>query len=320
MGWLTQRVLAISDHEVSFAHRGFPGADQPARAHLEHVASGFLMGYRLALETDEPRALGERLSGLPDELLGFAFEGAAMAVSILDTLKPWRRRRLPAYLSGPAAPHIYLALVGVGWAAARLPVRLEKVLARVDATLGWLVLDGYGFHQVFFHGDETVKRQTVPARVKGYGKRAFDQGIGRCLWFYEGAHPERLAARIESFPTARQSDLWSGLGLACCYAGGTPEADLLRLRDAAGRFLPEMAQGVAFAAAARHLGGNPTAATALACRVFWNLSSEEVAALANDAGLGVKATATAPAYEVWRQRIQDRFRARDTRVLAAGSR
>src|SRR6185295_14439151 len=104
-----------------------------------------------------------------------------------------------------------------------------------DPVLGWLALDGYGFHEAFFRTERSVRRQEVPRKVRGFGypRHAFDQGIGRCLWFVEGAHVGRIAATIGAFPEDRRPDLWSGVGLAATYAGGRGADDLLALRRAA---------------------------------------------------------------------------------------
>src|ERR1039457_1019400 len=84
--------------------------------------------------------------------------------------------------------------------------------------------------------------------VAGSPRRAFDQGLGRSLWFVEGADASRIAAAISSFPKARQPDLWSGVGLACAYAGGRDQAHLELLRETAGPYVAQVAQGAAFAA------------------------------------------------------------------------
>jgi hypothetical protein len=309
MGRLARAVFGISDLEVSFDRRGFRGADEPPRTHLERVGRAFVAGYMGALDDDRLGPLAARLQAVEPALRGFAYEGAGMALTLLDAFQPWRQPRLAAYLEGPAAPHTYLAHVGVGWAWAKLPGRLERRLARLDPIFRWLALDGYGFHQGFFHWPRAVAAQQVPARVRGYGRRAFDQGLGRSLWFVEGARVERIAATLGRFPPSRQSDLWSGAGLACAYAGGVPEEAVERLCETSRPHLAEFAQGVAFAAKAREAAGNPTPWTELACRAVWGLSAAEASRLADAAGEGLpQPEAPEPSYEIWRRRLQERFR------------
>ena len=309
MGRLATALFDIFDEEVSFTKRGFRGCDEPARERLEAIGRVFVNGYRAALADDRPQPLAGRLDETEAAFRGFAYEGAAMGLTILDAVQPWRKPRLEAFLEGPGAPHTYIAHVGVGWGLARIPRGFERRLARLDPILRWLAVDGFGFHEGFFHWPRAVSEQQVPEKLKGYGRRAFDQGLGRSLWFVEGAGAERVVAAIAGFPGSRRGDLWSGVGLACAYAGGVPPAAVEGLCQACGDFLPEVAQGATFAARARQAAGNPTPWTELACRVLCGLSAEKAARRAEDAGQDLpEDRAEEPAFEVWRGRIQDAFR------------
>jgi hypothetical protein len=312
MGALSKRVLGIEPGETSFARRGFRCDSAAVRRRLEEVGTSFVCGYHLALETGDGDLLAARIAAeVEPDWAGFAFEGAAMALTLLDVLVPWGRGRLQRLLDGPGGVHVYIVHVGAGWALARLPVPVGRFLARLDPVLGWLALDGYGFHQGFFHWPRAVARQEVPRRLRGYARRVFDQGLGRSLWFVDGADPGRIAAEIAAFPAARRADLWSGVGLACAYAGGIERSAVAELRLRAGTCRAELAQGVAFAAKARLLAGNATPATALACAEVCGMTVEQVAAvtdreLPRGAG-GRTGSPEVPAFEVWRQRIQRSF-------------
>ena len=48
------------------------------------------------------------------ELRGFAFEGAAMGLALLDCFTPWRKDRWPTFTERLAEPHIYMMHVGLG--------------------------------------------------------------------------------------------------------------------------------------------------------------------------------------------------------------
>lgn len=305
---LARALFAISPRETSFAARGFRCDNEEIRERLEGIAATFVRGYHAALEIDPP-ALAERLDQEPAAARGWAYEGTAMALTLLDVLTGWRQDRLRRLLAGAGDAHLYIVHVGAGWVLGRLPVSPSRLLARLDPVAGWLALDGYGFHEGFFRGRTAIARQRVPRRVTGYARRAFDQGVGRSLWFVEGTGVERIAAAIAAFPAERRPDLWSGVGLACAYAGGIRREEIEALSRAAGRCLPELAQGAVFAVEARERAGHTPEHTEIACQVLCGTGAAAAAAVAREAGLDLPPDeAEIPAFELWRRRIQSHFR------------
>lgn len=313
MKTLLRSLLRINAAETSHVRRGFRGGDAQAIANIEAVGAAFLQGYHGALDGNSVAATIAGLETTDAPFRGFRYEGAAMALYLLDRLLPGRRDRFDTLIADRGSDHIYMAYVGAGWAHARLPFGLRNALTRRDPLLRWLMLDGYGFHQGFFHWRSAVENiQRVPLRVRGYARRAFDQGLGRSLWFVDGHEPDRIASTIARFPPSRHADLWAGVGLAATYAGGVPEVSLHQLSACAGTYRDWLAQGSAFAAAARRRAGNIVPHTDAACRVFCGSDVETVATLVDSARLDLPPDdARQPAYEIWRQRTRD--------VVVAGS-
>ncbi|MDG3008358.1 DUF1702 family protein [Paludisphaera mucosa] len=299
--------LGIEAEEAGFVRRGFREAGIEAHQRLESVGRVFIAGYNAALEAPNVVGLGERLDGFAVETRGFAYEGAAMAAAILDGLTPWGASRFRALLHGPGAPHVYMLHVGFGCALARLPWGSGRLLRGLDPLLGWLAVDGYGFHQGYFHPPRYLDACESPGEFAGYALRAFDQGLGRSLWFAEGADVGRIARRIGTFAPDRRVDLWAGVGLACGYAGGVGRDEITALRAACPD--PEqLAQGAAFAAKARQRARNPAAHTELACRVLCGRGAEEAAVVTDDALIDLPGDQSAvPVYEIWRARIRTRL-------------
>jgi len=310
LGSLRRLLFGISAEETKFARRGFRGGEGSARAHLEQVGPAFAHGYHAALRDDDFAVLVPKLNELPPEWRGFAFEGAAMGLALLDALTLWRGRRVQNFLRGSGDAHAYMVHVGVGWVLARWPGNPERVLNRMEPLLRWLALDGYGFHEGFFHWPRYIDGQPAPRRLQGYSRRAFDQGFGRSLWFVDGADVELVPRSIARFPVERQADLWSGAGLAATYAGGVGAAALQALREAAGDYRSQLAQGAAFAAKARQRAGNITGHTEMAAEVLCGLSAPQAAQVTDEALENLPANATEPAYEIWRCRIQRTFKHR----------
>lgn len=311
-GGIFSRFFSISQDEVRFERRGFRTASPATQTRLEEAGLTFLKGYHTAIADRGSLELAARLEEITHERRGFAFEGAAMALALLDHMTPWKRDRWHTFVQGPGKPHVYMVHVGAGWALARLRRGVEGFLSHIDPLLGWLAVDGYGFHEGYFDWPHSIEEQKVPRRLRGYARRVFDQGLGRSLWFVECGDPIRIRERIAAFPSSRRSDLWSGIGLAATYAGGVgPEALKDILRDAE-PYRPHVAQGASFAAKARQLAGNASEATEKACSVFCNLSVEEAARWSDEvqADLPHSDDHLNPSYEAWRRGLAERFRGR----------
>jgi hypothetical protein len=307
LGQARRRFLGLSSTEASFARRGFIAREEKARQRLEQIGVTFLSGYHAALEESEFESLAQRLAAINAELRGFAFEGAAMGLALLDCFTPWRKDRWHTFTERFAEPHIYMMHVGLGWALARLRRSVTPYLAQLEPLLGWLAIDGYGFHEGYFSWPRYIERRAIPDRLVGYERRVFDQGLGRSIWFVKGADVAAIASAINAFPSARRNDLWSGAGLACAYAGGCGWSTVESLRTTAGGHLPALAQGVAFAAKTRQRAANLTPHTETICRLICGHSAEETAAITDAALEDLREEDGLPAYEIWRRRIQNTF-------------
>ncbi|MCC3779027.1 DUF1702 family protein [Streptomyces sp. UNOB3_S3] len=248
------RRLCLREETADFAVRGFPCDRPESRRILERHGRSFLTGFNTAL-TAAPAAVQERLTALDAVERGFAYEGAGMACALLDTVALTRGRRVRALLRGPGRDYVHLVHVGAGWALAKAPLPGARRMLGLDPLLGWLALDGLGFSHGYFGGRTAVARlaRKSPPRPGGTVRH---QGLGRSLWFVEAADPDRIADTVAAFPEDRRSHLWSGVGLAACYAGGATDTELDRLRERSGPYWQHLAQGAAFAAEARRRGGH----------------------------------------------------------------
>jgi len=313
-GRVRQQIFGISRQETTFAQRGFYSSDRRSQQHLEQIGNTFLFGYHAVLVDDRPDVIAHQIDQVEIELRGFAFEGAAMGLALLDVLTPWRRNRLQGFLQGSGSDHLYMVHVGVGWVLARLHLPIYRSLQRLDPLLGWLAIDGYGFHEGYFHWHRYLNNQSIPKALSGYACRAFDQGLGRSLWFVKGADVREISATISNFSVERHADLWNGIGLACAYAGGADRLTVEALRSLAQLYQPQLAQGAAFAAKARQRAGNPAAHTELACRILCGLPATEAAEVTDTALEQLPSDGVEPAYEIWRQRIQAHFIKQEVKV------
>jgi hypothetical protein len=271
--------------------------------------------YHVALEDCRLETLIPRLNTVEPELRGFAYEGAAMGLMQLDCVLPWKKR-LPTFLAGPAAPYAYPACIGIGLALARLRKQPERFFGQLDPLLRWLVIDGYGFRYGIFARPFAIEQQALPEHLSAYARRAFDQGLGRSVWFSTGAEADRIAATLGAFPRARRADLWSGVGFACAYAGGAERADIETLWAIADPYRPQLAMGAAVAAKGRQRAGNLVPHTDLACEILCGTSGDLAAHMTDVAMQNLPADGPEPAFEIWRQRIQAQFAAPTERALS----
>ena len=305
VGQVRRRMFGIPSARAVFSRPGFAPA---AWERFAPVAINLMEGYHATLEDPRLSSLQRRLDAVEPEFRGFAYEGAGMGLAALDAVAPWKNR-LKAFVDGPGAAHIYPVYVGVGLAYARLRRTPESKLAGLDPLLGWVTADGYGFHEAFFNRRRYVDQHAVPTRLSHYGRRFFDQGVGRALWFSSGASVERVSRQIAAFQVVRHADLWSGVGLASAYGGGAEADELRALLSRMRLFQPQLARGAATAAWGREHAGNQTAHTDLACQIYCGRSGRAAAAELEEAARDLPVISVEPVYEIWRRRTEERLAA-----------
>lgn len=298
---------------TSLEVRGFKRKNPQAQELLENIGRKFLEGYGHAVQARSPLDAESQLEEIPAQFRGFAYEGAAMGCAILDALPGSRGRRIDQMLEGRGGAHNYMVYVGIGWAMARLPKALRPRIEGRDPLLRWLVLDGYGFHQAYFHTERYVHQQyrdprfSWPDGPPSYAHRAVDQGIGRALWFVGGADVPEVVKLVGTFAEARHADLYSGVGLAATYAGGVDETELEQLRESAGVHRSQLLQGSAFAAEARQRAGLSVTHTRIATKLLCAMDPQEASLLCRKLRPAATDHIDASAYEQWRQRIAETF-------------
>ncbi|MFL6163717.1 MAG: DUF1702 family protein [Jatrophihabitantaceae bacterium] len=315
---LRRRILTPSMSETRLDVRGFYSKDAAAKARLERIGATFLTGYGYAAEARGVVEAEQRLESLDREVRGFGYEGAAMAFAVRDGLPIGGSSHVAQLLAGRGRQHAYMVYVGVGWAMARLPRFRWSRITVADPLMRWLVLDGYGFHQAYFHTQQYVtehyQEPAIPWPAEGprwYAQHAIDQGIGRALWFVGGTDVERVTALIGGFPAERHPDLYSGAGLAATYAGGAEIAELALLAERAGGYRPQLMQGAVFAATARVEAGLVVPHTEVATELLCGITPAAAAQLSFDSRpVAADEQDDLPDYEIWRRTLAG--------VLAAG--
>lgn len=299
LGQLRQSLIGGLPPEVAAFSQGKTDSEK----YLGKIFLTVIQHYGATLKDSRLESVLPRLNAVEAELRGFAYEGAGMAFMQLDCLLPWKQR-FATFLAGPASPYAYPVYVGAGLALARIGKQPERFLERYDPLLRWLLLDGYGFRYGIFARQRSIVERAFPEHLSPAARHVFDQGMGRCIWFANGADPERMQAIIQPFPTVRQADLWSGVGFACAYAGGADRATVESLPEVAHAYKSQLALGAALGAKGRQRAGNIAPHTDLACEVLCGLSADAAASKTDSALQNLPTTSSEPAFEIWRKRIE----------------
>ncbi|MEQ1570871.1 MAG: DUF1702 family protein, partial [Myxococcota bacterium] len=208
VGWtgkMRVALMGLGPRRLEPVLRRFEPAPPEVRERLTAIVDSFAAGYHAGLGAPTVEALLETLDAHDPERRGFAYEGAGMGAALRVQIAggDLLRRFLAA-----AYAHHYIVQIGAGWAMARLPVRHAAVTAQLDPTYHWLAWDGFGFHEALFHPEDTVDRGGRAPRRTDAAAEAFDNGVGRALWFVRTADPARVRAAIDGLPVERRPHVW----------------------------------------------------------------------------------------------------------------
>ena len=188
---------------------------------VSDARTAFLQGFHKALRAS-PEMLPQLLRDEPFQRRGFALEGAAMALALIDEVSPTPQRLLEALLNDRSTGEQTLSAIGVGWASARLGKPLDWLPMALNPRYMPAVADGYGFHQGFFHPHRFTNRGFPIG--KGELRTSYDIGLGRALWFIHIGNVEPIVQTIDRFTADRRKQLWHGAGTACAFTGNTAYA------------------------------------------------------------------------------------------------
>lgn len=260
---------------------GRPTSIDPDNAaqRMQQFAATFQDARQLAEDESELARLAERLDETPAAFRAVAYEGASMTLAVHALRDAGEFSVWQAFADGPGKAHGAQVHVGLGWALASLGRRTFPFLDTLDPLLRWRVFDGFGYFDGLFRRPRTLKRRSAPSFLPEQGAHVYDQGLGRYLWYDTSGDAARMPSMIQEFDDTRRSDLWRGVGLACAYVGGSDDAALAHLWNAAPSYRAQLASGAALAARAQSHSGAPLRDTDRVCQTWFGRSAEETNAL-----------------------------------------
>ncbi|MBV7331273.1 DUF1702 family protein [Chloroflexi bacterium TSY] len=284
---------------------------------LRHVYLRFVGGCHAALDTPDPDHLWQRIQRVEDEFRDFAIEGVGTGYATLDLVTSGDH--LNRWLNGPAAAYLDIVYIGVGIALARQQVPLEPYIAELDPIMRWKIVDGYGFTFGMFNWEEGIDKLHFPSYLSEEARHAYYQGLGRSLWMACCGEGSDIAKIISRFPLMYHGDIWSGAAYCSTMTGGVERESLEQFRTLGQHHLPAIAQGAAFATQTRGCSGSFLPWNELACQVYWQMSAQDVSAIAQETLRVAKqrhVTEGENPYQAWRTHIQQIFAEREPSLIS----
>jgi len=309
LGNVRRSIFGVTTEVMDGLWSEFTVPETEARRRLRESSSTFTDGYNIALEFGLSQTLIAKLQAFSLDLRGFVYEGAGMGLAMIDYTTPGKQYRLQSFIDDNPN-YASLAHIGAGVAIAVLGRDIEKSLSKMAPIERWWAIDGFGFYYGLFKWKRHIEKQIFPKQLTHYARRAFNQGLGRSIWFIFGGDVKRIFEKIQFFPESRHADLWSGIGLASTYTSGVGEETLRNLKTASGAYASYLAIGSAFAANARYLANNILNHTNVASSILCGMSAEETAKMTIEVeeGLSIdtneKVFVEKPIYETYRERIR----------------
>ena len=198
------------------------------------------------------------------DYLSVAYEAAAAAIANEDLIKHDKNFSLwKLFCSEFCNLHGSQIHVGLGWALAELNITDLGFINTFEPQWKWRVVDGFAYYSGLFKRRDTIRNQQKPDFFKSEDSHAFDQGLGRSLWYLSNGDTDRLMGFLVLFSESRLSDLWRGIGLASTYVGGLNSALINTLVILSGENSPSYKCGALLAIKARQISELPTSDTRL---------------------------------------------------------
>jgi hypothetical protein len=204
------------------------------------------------------------------EFRSVAYEGASMGIALSDFAK---HNKLTTWhlFAKKSWMHAIQIHVGLGWAVAQQNYSVLPSLGINDALLSSRVLDGYGYYDGIFRQRSSIKAQKIAEAIQPEMLSSYDQGIGRSLWYVSGGDIIKIEQLLSGFSHERRSSLWTGIGIACAYVGGSDKNLLTSLFELAHEHQHNLTTGAVFAAKSRLQANALTYDVKLACSIWCNV-------------------------------------------------
>jgi enediyne biosynthesis protein E3 len=251
---------------------------------IEKVISTFRSAQELAenLAHDE---LIEKLNSYDPEFRSVAFEAASMAIAASDFQQSeivqaslWKD-----FYSVHKVLYEVQLLTGFGWALASHQKKPADFLNQFDSLSAIRILDGYGYYYGLLRSRMCIADMQIPEDIHNDLQFAFDQGLGRRMWYIGKGDLERLMAMLKKFPEERKANLWRGIGTASAFVGGIDLKMYDELGRLSGNHKKQLTIGKLFAIRSRMQAKSITESIKIGCGTLTGFNLETAYQFTEDA-------------------------------------
>ena len=248
------------------------------------------------------------LEGYNVEFRSIAYESASMCIALDDYEKYNELKEWLSFLNEKGLSHATQIHVGLGWALAQKEINPEPLLEKFDPMMRYRILDGYGYYEGIFRRRKSILNQQKHYYTDKTTSCAYDQGLGRSIWYLNNGDFTAFKNMIQKFPAERHSDFWRGLGIAITYVGGCDKNYLQEIFAAAENFQPQLATGAMMALVSRKFSCFIYTDTSISCEVFCRKTSD-IIILLNDSIRFELDRKASDLYAEWIDRMEQYFSA-----------
>ena len=198
---------------------------------IENIALTFRSGQAIAQEEKEFDAIVARLNDLELDFRAVGYEGAAMALVMTRGTSITKYEKWWDPTLSPVPNYRDHLLMGYGWAMAATQLDVDRLNGEFQPMDRARILDGFGYYHGLFRKRQAVIGAQVPENLTSEQLHLFDRGLGRALWYIAKGDIQVALTLAGRFDESRQEALWTGIGLACTFVGGSSIEDLQNILE-----------------------------------------------------------------------------------------
>jgi enediyne biosynthesis protein E3 len=243
---------------------------------IELVQNTFKEGKEKAFSMTDLNQLNDWLLNVPKEFISVAYEGASKAIALKNIKEKKSLDRWNEFYHTFGKLHGFQMHVGLGWVFSELNLGFTDVKLIIEPSLKYRVLDGYGYYEGIFKRRQSIRSQQIPSHLSELDLNAYDQGLGRSLWYISNGEVERLVKLISLFSENRHHDLWRGIGIAVAYVGGIETIAIQQLVKESGQYISAFKSGVSLLIHSRFKANTIVEDTEFISEEIFDLSCETI--------------------------------------------